>query len=72
MDVVKTCSNCKYYCGCLVDPHSKLHIHDYCIVWRATIPAYYLADKESPDDVIVYDDIETNRAVCWCFEEVVK
>lgn len=77
MDNIKTCSNCAHHCPILLDPNSEFHIHDYCKVWRAVIPSFYLADSEldwdlAPEDQFIEDDIETNRAVCWCWKEKIN
>lgn len=78
---IKTCSNCRYYCSTIADVNSSFHIHNYCKVWRSVIPSDFLANKEyekrlnngelnngEDDDIVVYDDIESNKATCWCWE----
>lgn len=77
LEIVKTCSTCSHYCSVLSDEDSNFHIHNYCKVWKAPIPDNYLADIEySETDYnwndggpVIYDDIETNRAACWCWKE---
>ena len=66
MKMIKTCINCRYYHGTLIDPNSDFHFHDYCSLFRTVIPSEVIFDRE--DCVAGYNDIECGLAVCWAFE----
>ena len=72
----QTCMNCKYYCGCLADESSGLHIHNYCFAWKKDMSNLFKSDLNSvtndlcdvTNKICMYDDLETGEAYCYNFK----
>lgn len=80
----KCCENCRYFYGCLEDPDSYFHIHEYCSIWQTTLSGpmhslinnfldsgcYDVSEEELPEglDLSMYDDHETGESYCYRFE----
>lgn len=61
----KTCKNCAYYHGTISDNNDGWHAHNYCSLWKTTIPAYTIFERLGY--VGGFDDIECDLAYCWGF-----
>ena len=81
----RTCLNCSHYHGCLREPDSQYHIHDYCDAMDRTMKSpmlspicsfldSYFADAllTSADSQGAFDDIESGVAGCYRFDPVDK